>query len=119
MRWLALFVAVVAIGLAVERIPAVRSWQKRRQDLYLQRMQRRGHITHLALNVALFAGAYVAFRAGHIAAFRLGWVTTPGSTTWSDVISSAILPGIILGQMEWSRVQRRLSRELGYDATMI
>ena len=72
-----------------------------------ERMKKRGRIPHLAINVSIFLGSYAVVRLLHILCFKLGWLRSPGSTSWEDVFFCAVLTGAIFGELQWSDLKRK------------
>jgi hypothetical protein len=83
------------------------SEKNRRQRLYWQRIKKRGHVVHLALSVLIFAGGYAFVRLCHVLAFRAGLMRSPGSTSLEDIFITAVVTGLVFGQLEWSDLKRK------------
>lgn len=81
--------------------------KERKQREQWEKMKKRGHIPHLAINVSIFLGSYAAVRLLHILCFKLGWLRSPGSTSWEDVFFCAVLTGAIAGELQWSDLKRK------------
>ena len=64
-------------------------------------------------------GSYAFVRVIHMALFKVGWVTSPGSTTLEDLIFDAILPAIIGAELDWADMKPKFSLKPGEDRTMI
>ena len=43
----------------------------------------------------IWLGSYLVVRFVHVACFKAGWLSSPGSTTWENVFFCAVLPGLI------------------------
>jgi len=82
-------------------------------------MQRQGHYSYLAISVLIMLGSYAVVRFIHIGGFKLGWFSSPGSTTWADAFFYAVLPGFIAAQIHWSDMKRKFSLPANKDRTMI
>ena len=88
----------------------MKRWLETRRQAYVQKVRGRGHIQHLAVSVIWFVGIFIAVRLSHMAIFKLGWMASPGATTWPDLLFDALLPGVICGEIDWSDIRRRLSQ---------
>jgi hypothetical protein len=69
-------------------------------------MKRRGHPLEIALNILIWVGSYAFVRAMHVAAFKFGWMQSPGTTSWEDVFLCAVA-GILGGELDWSDMKRK------------
>ena len=82
-------------------------------------MRRRGRFSYVVLGVVIMLGCYVAVRLIRIGCFKLGWFSSPGTTTLADAFFDAALPGFIMAQIHWSDMERKFSLPVGEDRTMI
>jgi hypothetical protein len=58
-------------------------------------MQRQGHFSYVAVGVLIGLGCYAAVRFIHVSGFKLGWLSSSGSTTWADAFFDAAYPGLL------------------------
>jgi hypothetical protein len=95
-------------------------WLRDRQTFeQWTKMRRRGHFTYIAVGVLLMLGCYVGVRLVHVGAFKLGWLSSPGSTTLANAFFDAALPGFIAAEITWSDMKRKFSLPPNEDRTMI
>jgi hypothetical protein len=69
-------------------------------------MKRRGHPLELALRILIWIGSYAFVRLVHVVGFKLGWMHSPGSTSWEDVFIWTVT-GIIDGELDWSSMKQK------------
>ena len=89
----------------------MKRWLETRRQAYVEKVRGRGHIQHLTVSVAWFVGIFIAVRLSNVASFKLGWMASPGTTTWPDFLFDALLSGVICGEVDWSDIRRRLSQD--------
>ena len=87
-------------------IPMTQLEKENKQRQRWERMKRRGHSLELAMNVLICVGSYSIVRVIHVVAFKLGWLQSPGTTSWEDVFVWAA-GGIIGGEWDWSGMKRK------------
>ena len=72
-----------------------------------EKMKTRGHGFHVAQNVLIWVGSYAVVRLLHILCFKLGWLRSPGSMSWEDVLVCAVVAGAVCGELDWSDMKRK------------
>jgi hypothetical protein len=85
-----------------------------------EKMKKRGHLSYVAIDIAIMAGSYFFVRLIHVLCFRLGWLNSPGSTSLVDFVCLAVIGGGIAGELQWSDMKRKFEGDApGEDSTMI
>ena len=79
-----------------------------REEKRWQGMIRRGHPLELVLNASIWVGSYIAVRLVHVGCFKIGWASSPGTTSWDDVVIAAVT-GLTVGEIDWSGLKRKFS----------
>ena len=95
---------------AEKKIKQRRQWEK---------MKKRGELAYVAFSILIFAGASFLYDLLHFLCFRLGWVHSPTSESYLDLIGCAVIAGILAGELEWSDMKRKFDTlPPGEDWTM-
>ena len=93
--------------------------QDRRTPERWAKMQKRGRLWNLVLNLLIWLGCYGVVRLVHVACFKAGWLATPGFSSWADMFFSAVLPAYIGAEIDWSDMRRRFSDDRNEDPSTI
>jgi hypothetical protein len=101
---------------AIELKQAIDLKQRQRWE----KMKKRGHFLNNAIYVLIWLGAIAFVRLFHILFFRWGWLRSPGSTAFEDLLVIGVLAGALVGEWEWSRMKRKFDGlAAGDDITKI
>jgi hypothetical protein len=80
--------------------------KERKQLARWERMQKRGHVLYVALHISTWVGSYAFVRLMHVLCFQLGWMQSPGTTSWEDVLIWTVT-GTVVGELDWSDMKRK------------
>ncbi|HEY2858240.1 MAG TPA: hypothetical protein VGJ21_07475 [Terracidiphilus sp.] len=71
------------------------------------KMQKRGHLRHTGFCILLFVIGFIGLKMIYALCFRFGFMQTAGSDSWIDSIGSAILAGVVMGELDWMDMNRK------------
>jgi hypothetical protein len=72
-----------------------------------EKAKKRGHGFYVAQNVLIWLGSYAVVRLLHILCFKSGWLRSPGSMSWEDVLVCAVVAGVVGGELYWLDMKRK------------
>jgi hypothetical protein len=90
-----------------------------RQRVHWEWMKEQGHIPYVLQCILTWLGSSALVDLAHFLCFKLGWLSSPTSTSIVDLLVTGVLAGGSFGQMHWSDMKRKFDTlPPGEDWTM-